>query len=139
MAAAEYYIGAPDEEETLNVQSRDIAQRTLLFQAQSRGFLVRNRFYGCVWHSNSAKIHNYENIHDFPNKVVSEKVDTNTDQINSYNIRKNIPNSQKNRLYPLIPCQEETFGEAKGIEGRAQCPEQVESLNDHRESGNDYV
>lgn len=48
MAAADYYEAPPNlltDEERLEVQARDIDQRTLLFQAQSRGFLIRYRIY----------------------------------------------------------------------------------------------
>ena len=53
MAAAEYYMRAPNEEENLNIQAQNIAQGTLLFQAQLRGFLFRNRLRGHIWRSDS--------------------------------------------------------------------------------------
>ncbi len=48
MAAADYYesfSSTRTAEEKLELQARDIDQRTLLLQAQLRGFLIRHRIY----------------------------------------------------------------------------------------------
>ncbi len=57
MAAADYYesfSSTRTAEERLELQARDIDQRTLLLQAQLRGFLTRHRIY-CPHRSDVAR------------------------------------------------------------------------------------
>lgn len=125
-----------NEEETLNIQARDIAQRTLLFQAQLRGFLVRNRLRGHVWRLDSGRKNDIEDIYRFSDAVLYEKGDTKTNRISNYNTEKDIHDISKNSVYPLIPSQGGSSGEAKSIDLQTQRPEPVDSLTHHRESEN---
>ena len=123
MAAAEYYMEVANEEERLNTQAQHVAQRTLLFQAQSRGFLIRNRLRGVFRRWDSVK------KHDFPNEVFYERRDTKTEQISIHkttNYEHDIP---KYSLYPLISREDL----------QTQRPEPVETLTNHRKSSNHYT
>jgi hypothetical protein len=139
MAAVDYYMAEPGEEERLNIQARDIAQRTLLFQAQLRGFLVRNRMCGQVGCSDSEKKRGFGDIYGFSKEVVHEKRNNNTDQISNYNTEKDKHDVSKNSVYSLNLCQEGTSEEVKSIELRTQRLEPIDSSTIHCESGYHYI
>lgn len=142
MSAAEYYMaaqGAPSKEERLNTQARDIAQGVLLFQAQLRGFLVRNRLSGHVWGSDSVKKHKFDDIHGFPNEIVYENRVTNTGQISNCVTEKDMKNIKSHSIYPHVVFQGSSV-EIKSVHPRTQRPESEESLTDIiSEFGNHYV
>lgn len=141
MAAADYYLRVPrpKEEERLNIQARFIAQRTLLFQAQLRGFLVRKRMYEHIWRSDSVKKHGSGDIYCISNEVSHKKRNAQTGQISNCNIEKGVRDIPPNRIYPLISCQGGTSGEAISKDLRTERPEPIDSLTNHCESGNHNI
>lgn len=127
MAAAEYYMERPNEEETLNIQARNIAQRILLLQAQLRGFLFRKNLH---------KKPDFGTVQGFPNEVVHDQRGTKLKKVSIDKMKSCVHDVSKYSLYPLISCLGGISEEANSIDLKTQCPEPAEILTNHRESGN---
>lgn len=134
MAVAECYMEVPNQEETLNIEARNIAQRNLLLQAQSRGFLTRNRLHGYIWHSDFVKKHDFENNQGLPTEVVLEQRHTKFDQVSIDKTKNFSHDISKYSLYPLISYQGGIFEDANSMDLRTQRSGPAESSTNHRES-----
>ena len=111
MAAADYYeapVTKRTDEEKLEIQAQDIDQKTLLFQAQLRGFLLRHRVsHHCKddvaienkGHLTSINTRSPLDTRSTINDVVNERRTSNTNKILNKNA-KNVMNTQYRDKYP---------------------------------------
>lgn len=148
MAAADYYkaVQAPSsmrtDEEELEIQAQDIEQKTLLFQARLRGFLIRHRVsrhykvdvaIENTGHLASMKRSSYRDTHSSTSEM-DERRNSNTNKI----IAENDEHGDKYTQRDNIHAHDLWHQKAESLDLQARYQQPINSAADDSECDNGY-
>lgn len=152
MAAADYYkaVRAPSSmrtyEEKLEIQAQDIEQKTLLFQARLRGFLIRHRVsrhhkvdvaIENTGHLASMKRGSYRDTHSITSEM-DERWNSNTNKIIAENDEHGDKYTQRDNIHAHDLWHQITLGKAESLDLQARYQQPINSAADDSECDNDY-